>query len=183
MPKQITDDSATQAERILHEDCVSPNVEHVNRALTQRLWVLHHARDYLLGVLQLLESMHLLRDVAAEQKAEELRVAGLRAFGETYTDREKAYRTLTRQATAWSGIPGATERLDLIEKARDDAEYQRLTREFESDELPRLVAQWREERRVTAEGALARVRALLDPKRKTLSMQALREALDAVEEV
>jgi hypothetical protein len=183
MPKEVAEDAAAQAGRMLHEDCVSPNVAHVNQKMTQNLWVLYHAHDYVLGVLQLLESMHLLRDVAAEQKAEELRIAGLRAFGAQHTNREKAYRTLALRVAEWSGIPGAIERFRLIEEARDDDEYQRLTREFESGELPRLVTEWREQRRLTAEASVQRVRGLLDNKRKTVSMQALREALGAVEEV
>lgn len=177
-PKEPIDDSAVQAKRILHEDNVSPNVEHARQQLTKELWVLYHAHDYMLGVLQLLESRRLLRDAPAERKAEEDRVAMLRVFGAVHTDRENAYRQLVCQVVAWSGIPGAIERLDLIKEARDKGEYEQLIREFESDELPRLIKEWREERRLTAEAQVARVRALLDSKRKTLSMQALREALD-----
>ena len=77
----------------------------------------------------------------------------------------------------WCGLPGAIERLELIGNARDDEEYRELTRRFESDDLPALVRAWREEKRESAEAKVARVSKLLDSKRKTVSMQALREAL------
>lgn len=173
----VTDDNAAQAKRALHEDQVSANVARVHRQLSGKLWVLHYARDYMLGVLQLLESLHLLRDTVAERETEERRVAGLRVFGEAHTARENAYRALLLQVVHWSEIPGAVERLKLIDEARDREEYRQLTRRFESDELPDLVKAWRERRRLTAEAMLQRVHGLLDNKRKTVPMQALREAL------
>jgi hypothetical protein len=178
MPKAVELTDAEKARQALHEDRVSPNVARINKKLDEKLWILYHAKDYALGVLQLLESMHLLRDVEAERKAEEDRIAQLRVFGAALTDREDAYRQLICQVAAWSGMPGAYERLELIEKARDDKEYRQLAREFESGEFPRLVEEWREDRRLTAEVALQRVAALLDPRRKTVPMQALRDALN-----
>jgi hypothetical protein len=172
-----TDDNAAEARRLLHEDQVSDNVARVHKRLASKLWALYHARDYMLGVLQLLESLQLLRDTAAEQKAEERRASQLRVFGEAHTARENAYRELVLQVVHWSEVPGAVERLRLIDEARDREEYRQLTRRFESDELPRLVQEWREKRRLTAEAMLQRVHGLLDGKRKTVPMQALREAL------
>jgi hypothetical protein len=122
MPKLegLTEDTAARAKRMLHEDQVSPLVEYAKQKLSQKSWALYHAQDYALGVLQLLESMHLLRDAPAEQKAAEDHIAMLRAFGAARTDRETAYRQLALQVATWSGVPGAIERLKLIEQARDD---------------------------------------------------------------
>lgn len=178
MPKTVELTDAEKAARILHEDSVSPNVERISKQLGPKLWALYHAKDYALGVLQVLENMHLLRDPEAERKAEEDRIAQLRVFGASRTDREDAYRRLILQVAAWSNMPGATERLDLIEEARDADEYRALTRKFESDELPRLIQEWRERRQATAEAMVQRAAALLEPKRKTLPMQALRDALN-----
>lgn len=176
-PKEL--DDAAKAKRMLHEDEVSPNVARIEKQLLNgKLWALYYANDRDRGLLNLLESMHLLRDPEVERKAEEDRIAQLRVFGAHRSDREDAYRRLICQVANWSGMPGAIERLELIEGARDAAEYQQLTRRFETDELPNLIAEWREKRQRTAEGALERVAALLDPRRKTVSMQALLDALN-----
>lgn len=164
---------AADARRILHEDRVSDTVRRARTQLDPRLWTLPYARDYLLAVLQLIEHEKLLRDPQAEREAAQAR----RRYGAARTDRENAYRQLALQAAAWSGIPGVPERLDLIEQARDDEEYRRLTARFESDELPQLVQEWRERRRATAEAAVQRARQLLSDTRKTVPMQALRDAL------
>jgi len=178
----MDDDNAVHAARELHEDRVSENVARIQKRLTGKLWILFHAKSYLLGVLQLLENAHLLRDTVQEEKDAEHRRQMMKAFGPALGEREKAYRKLASQAAYWSGIPGVVERLELIERARDADEYMALTARFESDELPRLVQAWREARKASAEAAVQRVARLLDPKRKTVSMQALRDALGIREE-
>lgn len=179
MPKPVELTDAEKAARVLHEDQVSPLVKQAEDRLSRTRWALYYAKDRDLGVLQLLEAARLLRDPEAERKAQDDAVAMRRVFGEARTDREDAYRGLATQVAYYSGVPGIYERLELIEKARDDDdEYRALTKQFESDELPNLIKAWREERRATAEAMVQRVAALLDPKRKTLSMQALRDALN-----
>src|SRR5581483_7481294 len=175
----MAQDNAADAARILHEGQVSALVEQVRKQLQDSgvYWTLHYSRDDLLAVLVLLERLHLLRDSVQEEKDQEAARQSRKSFARALTEREKAYRQLTSQVVHWCGLPGAIERLELIGNARDDEEYQQLTRRFESDELPQLVRAWREEKRGSAEAKVARVSKLLDSKRKTVSMQALREAL------
>lgn len=68
----MADDNAAEAAQILHEDRVSKTVAAAQKALDGKRWVLFHAKDYLLGVLQLLESRNLLRDRADEERLERI---------------------------------------------------------------------------------------------------------------
>lgn len=66
------DDAAEAAQR-LHEDRVSDTVQAALKELDEKRWILFHAKDYLLGVLQLLEAAHLLRDREDDKKTEQHR--------------------------------------------------------------------------------------------------------------
>src|SRR5258708_15719897 len=95
------DENAAYAARELHEDRVSENVARIQKRLTGKLWILFHAKSYLLGVLQLLENAHLLRDTVQEEKDRENRRQMLKAFGPALREREQAYRQLASQAAYW----------------------------------------------------------------------------------
>jgi hypothetical protein len=170
---ELTD--AEKAKRALHEDRVSPNVERVNKQLSEKLWILYHAKDYALGVLQLLESMHLLRDRQAEEEAEKRRVGILAAFGPGETPREKGYKKLC-YAAADALPPTFLKAVHALQDVRTDEE-------LAAAEAPLLVDvhAWRHAGSSEDALALARVRKLvwdLTP-RKTVPMQALRDALTA----
>jgi|SRR5271155_905187 len=172
-PKELPDDAAAQAKRMLHEDQVSPNVERINKQLSEKSWVLHHANDYALGVLQLLESARLLRDVVAEREADERHKSMLRAFGPAETPREKAYAKLC-YAAADALPPSFLEAVRALKDVRTDEDIAAL------DGISMVtVHAWRHGGSSEDALALARVRKLvwdLAP-RKTVPMQALRDAL------
>ena len=73
-------DNAAEAAQWLHEDRVSETVQAALEALDKRTWVLFHAKDYKLGVLQLLESAGLLRNRAQEEQTEKHRMESLTAL-------------------------------------------------------------------------------------------------------
>jgi hypothetical protein len=170
-PVELTD--AEKAARILHEDRVSPNVERINKQLLGKLWALYYARDYALGVLQLLESMRLLRDPEAEREAEERRVGLLRVFGPGETPREKGYKKLC-YAAADALPPSFREAVEALKDVRTDEELQVA-------EAPSLldVHAWRHGGSSEGALAIARVRKLASDtyKRKTISRQDLLDAL------
>ena len=168
------DDTAAQAKQMLHEDRVSPNVERINKRLSEKLWVLYHAKDYALGVLQLLESMRLLRDPEAERQAEEQRIGILRAFGPGETPREKGYKKLC-YAAADALPPSFLEAVQTLKDVRTDEE-------LAAAEAPSLltVHSWRHGGSSEDALALDRVRKLAwdMSRRKTVPMEALLEALN-----
>lgn len=173
MSKPLADDTAAQAKRLLHEDQVSPNVERINKQLGGKLWALYHAKEYALGVLQLLESMHLLRDPQAEREAEERRVGILRVFGPGETPRERGYKKLC-YAAADALPPTFFKAVQALRDVRTDED-------LDAAEAPSLVDvhAWRHAGSSQDALALDRVRKLvwdLTP-RKTVPMQALRDAL------
>jgi len=73
MPKAaapVPQDNSAEAAIWLHEDRVSETVQAALDEMGKKRWVLHYAKDYLLGVLQLLESRNLLRNLAQEKEIE-----------------------------------------------------------------------------------------------------------------
>lgn len=173
MPKEAPDDTAAQAKRTLHEDRVSPNVERVKKRLSEKSWVLWHANDHTLAILQLLESMHLLRDRQAEEEAQERRVGMLAAFGPEETPREKGYKKLC-YAAADALPPTFLEAVHALQGVCTDEQ-------LVAAEAPSLVDvhAWRHGGSSEDALALARVRKLVWDLtgRKTVPMQALRDAL------
>ena len=161
-------DHAEEARQTLHEDRVSPNVARALDRMSAKRWILHHSRDYLLGVLQLLEAAHLLRDVEAEQESE----TRLRA---TLTELRTQLKGYKRLAYIASEILPPTFRaeVDRIAKARtgDDLDATPLT--------VLMVAGWAHGGSGEDAKALARVRRLAASsyRRKTITRQALLEAL------
>lgn len=174
MTKAVTDDTAAQAKRMLHEDRVSPNVERINKQLDTKLWALYHANSYALGVLQLLESMHLLRDLEQEKKDAASHESMLRTFGPDRTPRENGYAKLC-YAAADALPPSFLEAVRALKDVRTDEDIAAL------DGISLVtVRAWRHGGSSEDALALARVRKLvwdLTP-RKTVSMQALRDALN-----
>lgn len=173
MPTQI-DDNAAEAARILHEDRVSPNVARVNEQLSSKLWVLYHAKSYLLGVLQLLEARNLLRDVEQDAKDAENHKSMLKAFGPARTPREKGYAKLCHLAA--DVLPASfAEAVKALRDVRTDEELAATQGPTVLD-----VHAWRHAGSSEDALALARVRKLASEtwRRKTISRQDLLDALN-----
>jgi hypothetical protein len=173
--KEIVEDHAAEAKRILHEDRVSPNVVRIEkRLLNGKLWALYYANDRDRGLLNLLEGMRLLRDLEQEEKDAENHKAMLRAFGPAETPREKGYARLCRAAA--DALPASFRKaVEALEKVRTDEE-------LDAAQTPSLldVHAWRHGGSAEDALALARVRKLTSDmwRRKTIPMQALLDALN-----
>lgn len=168
-----SDDNAVHAARELHEDRVSENVARIQKRLTGKLWVLFHAKNYLLGVLQLLENAHLLRDIVQEEKDAESHKQMVKAFGPKVTPREKGYKALC-YAAAPALPPTFLEAVQGLSGVRTDEE---LDAAYAPSRL--AVHGWRHGGSSDDALALARVHKLVRDKGrlKTVSVQALRDAL------
>jgi hypothetical protein len=167
-----TDNNAAQAARILHEDQISANVERVRKQIAGKAWTLFHARDYLLGVLHLLEAAHLLRDLEQEAADQQRHREALAAFGPASTPREKAYALLLR-AAAPNLPPSFAEAVQRAAGVRTDEEM-KAAKPSALD-----VAAWAHGGSTADALALARVRRLAESTwpRKTIPRQALLDAL------
>ena len=163
-------DDATQAARILHEDQISPTVANARKTIASKQWALFHARDYLLGALQLLDAAHLLRDPQQEEETEQRTRATLTEV----RARERAYKRLAYLAAEC--LP-ATYRaqLDRIATVRTEDDLNTPTGLTKLD-----VAAWAHNDSAPDALALARVRRLASDtwKRKTIPRAALLAALD-----
>jgi hypothetical protein len=177
-PSHLADDTAAEAKRILHEDRVSANVARINEQLSSKLWVLHHAKSYLLGVLQLLEARNLLRDHEQEKQDAENHKSMLRAFGPARTPREKGYAKLCHLA-ADALPPSFAEALKALRDVRTDEELAATQGPTVLD-----VHAWRHAGSSEDALALARVRKLASDtwRRKTISRQDLLDALNPLAE-
>lgn len=173
MPKAVELTDAEKAARILHEDRVSPNVEAINKQLDSKLHILYHARDYALGVLQVLESMHLLRDHEQEEKDAESHKSMMRAFGPARTPRENGYAKLC-YAAADALPPSFLKAVKALENVRTDEELDAAQAHSLLD-----VHSWRHGGSSEDALALSRVRQLASDmwRRKTVPMAELRKAL------
>lgn len=167
------DDTAAHAARLLHEDRVSPLVRGIEKRLLGKLWALYYAKDRDLGLLHLLESMRLLRDLEQEEKDREQHAAMLRAFGPAETPRERGYRKLCHAAA--DALPASFG--EAVKALRDV----RTDEELAAAQAPSLleVHAWRHGGSSEDALALNRVRLLVQKMhgRKTVPMAELRKAL------
>jgi len=161
-------DDAADAAEILHEDKVSEVVQHALKQLEGKRWVLFHAKDYLLGVLQLLEARNLLRDVKREAEMDKV-VRETRAALEA---RVKGYFRLARIAA---------EILPASYRAEVDRIYNvRTMEELDNTAVTKIeAAGWAHAGSGPDAIALAKVRKLAREsyKRQTIKRADLLEAL------
>jgi len=165
----VGQDNSAEAAQYLHEDRVSELVQRVLAKFDQKRWILFHARDYLLGVLQLLDDAGLLRDVEDEQRAFKIAVE-TRTLLET---RMKAYSRMAHIAAAVMPDSFIAE-LDHIGTVHNVDELNSGTK------LTNLeVASWAHGGSSADAIALAKVRKLAREsyKRKTISRTDLLKAL------
>lgn len=166
-------DHAAEAAQILHEDRISPAVQYATKWMANKLWVLYHAKDHTLAVLQLLDNSRLLRNPEQEEKDAEDHKSMLKAFGPARTPREKGYRALCL-AAAEALPPSFREAIDALENVRTDEELEAVGRPSRL-----TVHSWRHAGSSEDALALNRVQILASKlwRRKTVPMDALREAL------
>lgn len=164
----MANDNAAEAAQILHEDRVSKTVAAAQKALNDKRWVLFHAKDYLLGVLQLLESRNLLRDREDDKKTEQHRRESVNVM----LAQRKGYQRLAQIA---SEILPETYRAEV-----DRIGTVRTEEELNSGALTQLtVASWAHGGSGPDAIALAKVRKLAREtyRRKTINRADLLAAL------
>jgi hypothetical protein len=177
MTMAVTEDNASEAARILHENQVSANVTSVHRQMNSKLWILHYAHDYLLGALILLEQAHLLRDVEQEQVDKERDQQMAAVIGPRRTPREKAYGRLLRLVI--DVLPASFgAAVDTAAEVTTDDGYEA------AKPRPIIAASWRHRGSTADALALARVRKLASDnwRLKTIKRADLLEALGITDE-
>lgn len=162
-------DNSAEAAQWLHEDRISATVQAALDALTPRSWILYHARDYKLGVLQLLESHNLLRNHAEEAETEKW----VKAAREEQRAKLKGYHRLARIAADILPETYGAEVTRISEKVRTEAD-------LDAGDLTNVtVAGWAHGGSGPDAIALAKVRKLARDSypRKTISRADLLAAL------
>jgi hypothetical protein len=166
-------DDAAEAAQWLHESKVSATVTAALKTLEPKRWIIFHAKDYALGVLQLLDTYHLLRNREEDEQTEKHRRQAL----DEIRAQVKGYRRLAYIAAAI--LP------DTYRSEVDRIRTVRTEEDLNAGGLTQVtVAGWAHAGSGPDAIALAKVRKLARGswRRKTISRADLLEALGESDE-